>query len=120
MFAFLEQLWLLNNQSQLVNLDGTWKYSNLSWNIPDSGKGGFITDVASNMVLTISGSNSGTEVILKEEGRGEKQRWKRSKDNLDGSSTLKFQLTSLFLNRQSAEKVTAEGKKKLDYLIFQI
>ena len=114
-FAFLEQLWQLNSQNQLENFNDIWMYSNFTWNIPDSGKSGYITDVASNLVLTLSGRNSGTEVVLKEKGRRvneqSKQRWKRSKANTDGWFTLKNQLFSLFLNRQSIEKVTAEGKK---------
>ena len=105
-FGFESQLWRINNEGRLENLQGEWKYSNSTWSIPNEGKDGYITDLELGKVLEIESRGLEINVNLTILPRNTNQIWKRGQQDVDGWFTLKNSRRSLFLSRKSNFSLT--------------
>ena len=105
-FGFESQLWRINNEGRLENLQGEWKYSNSTWSIPNEGKDGYITDLELGKVLEIESRGLELNVNLTILPRNTNQIWKRGQQDVDGWFTLKNSRRSLFLSRKSNFSLT--------------
>ena len=133
----IAQLWKLTNNSYstgyLQNRNGTWKYGDKIFTIPDEGTSGIIKDqvwgIEHGLVLglmneTLLPNNAhGNPVILEEKNKqiSDGQTWLRSNSDENGWFTLQNPTSGLYLTGHPGDSYpTLEGMNNFMYIHTQV